>query len=131
MAVENQTDSMFAGNRHVLRWAGIVDADGSGILDLTGRIVKFSLTRKSPAGNPSLTPLLDFSSATVSSQVTIPNPVTGSPHVEVELKPVDTATLAPKETIYYCELEVYEAGNLNPVVVATIDLTIKPNVVNA
>lgn len=130
MAVESQTDSMFAGNRHILRWAGILDADGSGILDLTGRIVKFALTRKSSAGNPALTPILDFSSADVSPQVTIPNPVLGSPHVEVLLKPVDTATLAPKETVYYCELEVYEAGNTDPVVVATIDLTIKPNVVN-
>lgn len=129
MAVENQTDSMFAGNRHVLRWAGITDADGSGLLDLTGRIVKFALTRKSSAGDPLLTPILDFSSAT-SGQVLIPNPVTGSPHVTVELLPVNTATLAPKETVYYCELEVYEAGNLNPVVVATLDLTIKPNVTN-
>lgn len=132
MAVENQTDSMFANNRHVLRWNGITDADGSGLLNLTGRIVKFALTRKDAAGNPLVSsPILDFSSADASPQVTIPNPVTGSPHVLVELLPDDTETLAPKETVYYCELEVYDAGSTNPVVVATLDLTIKPNVVNA
>lgn len=131
MAIENQTDTMFANNRHVLRWAGILDADGSGLLNLTGRIVKFALTRKSAAGDPLLTPLLDFASDDTSPQVTIPNPITGTPHVEVELLPIDTAGLAPKETVYYCELEVFESGNANPVVVATLDLTIKPNVVNA
>lgn len=131
MAVENQTDTMFANNRHVLRWNGIVDADGSGILNLTGRVVKFSLTRKDAAGNPLLTPILDFSSEDASPQVTIPNPITGTPHVLVELQPADTAALAPKETVYYCELEVFDSGSTNPVVVATLDLTIKPNVVNA
>lgn len=129
MAVENQTDAMFAGNRHVLRWNGILDADSSGIKDLTGLIVKFALTRKGESG-PLLSPLIDFRSD-VSAQVTIPNPITGSPHVEVELLPVDTATLAPISTTFYCELEVYNAANTNPVVVATLDLTIKPNVENA
>jgi hypothetical protein len=131
MAVENQTDSMFAGNRHILRWNGITDADGSGIIDLTGRIVKFSLTRKDSNGNPLLTPILDFASDDPGSPVTIPNPVTGAPHVLVTLVPSHTATLAAKETMYYCELEVFEAGDANPVVVATLDLTIKPNLVNA
>lgn len=126
MAVENQTVSMFAGNRAVLRWNSIKDTDGTTILDLTGRIVKFSLTREGPV----LSPILDFRSD-VGSQVTIPNPTVGSSHVEVELLPVDTATLAPAETTYYCELEVYEAADSNPVVVATMLLTIKPNVVNA
>ena len=127
MAVENQSDSMFAGNRHVLRWNSITDIDGSGTFDLTGKIVKFALTL---AGPVTANPILDFRSDT-SPQVTIPNPATGDPHVEVELLPVDTATLAPSETTYYCELEVYEGTDTNPVVVATIDLTIKPNVENA
>ena len=130
MAVENQTDSMFAGNHHVLRWDGIDNLDSSGLLDLTGRIVKFALSRKNAAGDPLLVPILDFSSAT-SAQVTIPNPATGTPHVVVTLLPANTAALAPRESVYYCELEVYEAGNLLPVVVATLDLTIKPNLVNA
>jgi len=131
MAVENQTDEMFANNRHVMRWAGILDGDGPAILDLTGRIVKFSLTRIGPTGSPLLTPTLDFASDDVSPRVTIPNPVTGNQHVVVELLPADTASLAPITTTYYCELEVFEAGNLLPVVVATVLLTIKPNVVNA
>lgn len=129
MAVENQADSMFAGNRHVLRWNGILDDDDT-ILDLTGRIVKFALTRKAADGNPLLTPILDFRSD-MSAQISIQNPSTGNPHVDVELLPADTATLAPRAPVeYYCELEVFDTGGLSPVVVATIDLTIKPNVTN-
>ena len=129
MAVENQTDSMFANNRHIMRWNEILDDDGD-VLNLTGRIVKFALSRKGSTG-PLLTPILDFASDDVSPQVTIPNPVTGTPHVDVELLPANTATLAPKETVYYCELEVYEGDGSGPIVVATVDLTIKPNLVNA
>lgn len=130
MAVENQSAEMFANNRHLLRWAQILDDDDD-IIDLTGRIVKFSLTRVGPTGSPLLTPILDFASDDSSPRVTIPNPVTGNPHVVVELQPADTATLASVATTYYCELEVFESGNTNPVVVATVNLTIKPNVVNA
>lgn len=130
MAVENQADEMFANNHHVMRWAQILDEDGVSLLDLTGRIVKFSLTRLGPSGSPLLTPILDFSSAT-SGQVTIPNPVTGNQHVVVDLHPADTAALAPIATTYYCELEVFDVANTNPVVVATINLLIKPNVINA
>tara|TARA_R110002153_G_scaffold54447_8_gene151693 strand:- start:1353 stop:1742 length:390 start_codon:yes stop_codon:yes gene_type:complete len=129
MATENQIDTMFAGNRHVMQWAGILDEDGTSIKDLTGLIVKFALTRQG-SGGPVLSPILDFRSD-VSSQVTIPNPITGSAHVEVEILPVDTATLAPVSTIYYWELEVFEAGDTNGVVVATGTITIKPNVENA
>lgn len=129
MAVENQSDSMFAGNRHILRWASIDDGSG-GVLDLTNRVVKFSLTHVKD-GVPLKTPILDFSSEDASPQVTIPNPIVGGPHVEVELVPADTAALAAKETDYYCELEVFDAGSTNPVVVSTHTQTIKPNVDNA
>jgi len=130
MAVENQPDTMFAGNRHVLRWNSITN-DGGTILDLTGRVVKFALTQLSSAGVPLATPLLSFSSGGASPQVTIPNPSTGTPHVLVELLPADTATLAARSTVYYGELEVFEGSSpTNPVVVATILLTIKPNVSN-
>ena len=133
MAVENQTAEMFANNRHLLQWPQILDDDGVTTLDLTGKIVKFSLTRKDDAGNPLLTPLIDFRSDT-SAQVTIPDPNPPDDttiHVQVELLPADTASLAPKETVYYIELEVFEGDGTAPVVVATGDLTIKPNVVNA
>jgi hypothetical protein len=131
MAVQDQSDSMFAGNRHVLQWDGILDTDAGGgaLIDLTGRLVKFSLTRKGKDG-PLLTPILDFRSD-VGTQLVIVNPITGSPHVTMELVAADTLTLAPKETVYYCELEVMESSGADPVVVATLDLTIKPNVVNA
>ena len=130
MASENQTASMFAGNRHILRWNNILDEDGTSTLDLTGLIVKFALARKGDSGPVVSGPILDFRSD-VSAQVTIPNPIVGSAHVEVELLPVDTETLAPgATTIYYFELEVYQAADNNPVVVATGDLTIKPNVEN-
>lgn len=130
MAVENQVASMFAGNIKVLRWNNITN-EGSGTLDLTGRVVKFALTRLSSSGVPLATPILSFSSDDSSPQVTIPNPSAGNPHVLVTLLPIDTATLAPVSTVYYGELEVYESADpFNPVVVATVLLTIKPNVSN-
>lgn len=131
MAVENQTDEMFAGNRHVLNWDSILDDDGVTLLNLTGRIVKFALARISASGQPVLTsPILDFRSDAPGSRVTVPNPVTGSPHVQVELLEADTATLAPKRTTFYGELEVFQSTDDEPVVVATVLLTIKPNVEN-
>ena len=130
MAVENQADSMFAGNLHVLRWNNITD-EGAGTLNLAGRVVKFALSRLSSSGVPLATPILSFASDDPSPQVTIPNPTTGTPHVLVTLLPADTATLAPKSTVFYGELEVYEGADpTNPVVVATVLLTIKPNVSN-
>tara|TARA_R110000772_G_scaffold213606_1_gene324166 strand:- start:476 stop:838 length:363 start_codon:yes stop_codon:yes gene_type:complete len=120
---------MFAGNRHIMSWAGILDEGGVALKDLTGLIVKFALTRQG-SGGPVLSPILDFRSD-VSSQVTIPNPIVGSAHVQVEILPVDTATLAPVATTYYWELEVFEAGDTNGVVVATGTINIKPNVENA
>lgn len=130
MAVEGGTDTMFAGNRHIMSWAGILADDGVSLVNLTGKVVKFALARKDAAGNPLIgSPVVDLSSS--GSQVTITNPVTGSPHVQVELLPANTSSLAPKETVYYWELEVFEgSAPTNPVVVSTGDLTIKPNVVN-
>lgn len=130
MAVEDQADTMYANNRHILKWNGLTEEGGVALLDLTGRIVKFALSRKRADGSPILTPVLDFRSDAVSPQVTIPNPVAGNPHVLVELLPADTAALAPRETDFYFELEVFESDESDPVVVATGTLTIKPNVVN-
>jgi len=132
MAVLNQAVVMFANNRRVLRWNGITSEGGASLIDLTGRIVKFGLCRlSSKTGEPNYkVPVLDFSSDDVGPQVTIPNPITGSPHVEVELLAADSAALAPKDTAYYGELEVFEGDESDPVVVATIDFLIKANVVN-
>lgn len=132
MAIENQTGEMFANNRHLLQWDQILNQAGTGPEDLTGRIVKFALCIIGDDGNPVVSaPVLDFRSD-VSGQVTIPNPDGSTPlHVQVELLPVDTATLAPIATVYYFELEVFEADESAPVVVATGNLTIKPNAENA
>lgn len=127
MAVRDQTDSMFAGNRHVMSWEEILGDDGDPI-SLAGKIAKFSLTRFKSDGSPKLSPpLLDFSSA-VSAQVDVTTP---NGPIEVELLPVDTEDLAPKDTDYYFELELFEALDASPVVVATGTLTIYANVVNA
>jgi hypothetical protein len=132
MAVTGQSAEMFAGNIIELTWNEILAEGGDALIDLTGRIVKFALTRKNSAGVPNYkTPLLDFSSDDVDSQVVIGNATTGNPHVTVTLLPADTALLAPKDTTFYCELEVFEDDpDENPVVVATLDLLIKANVVN-
>lgn len=129
MAQENQNATMFANNRHLLVWNGITSEGGASLVDLTGKIVKWSLTIKGASG-PVLSPLLDFRSD-VGTQLTIPNPVAGSKHVQMELLAADTADLAPVETTYYHELEVFEGAGTNPVVVATGELTIRPNVENA
>lgn len=130
MAIEDQSDEMFAGNYHVMRWAELTEEDGTTPFDLTGKIVKFALSRYKSAGVPRLTPLLDHRTDT-SAQLSIVDAAAG--HVEMELLPADTATLAPKGEPgdFYWELEVYTGANTLPVVVATGTLTVKPNVDNA
>lgn len=130
MAVLDQPVTMFANNRHVLHWAGLTEeGDPLAPLDLTGRIVKFALTAlSSKTGSPLLTPKFSFSSADLSPQVVINDALNGE--VTVELLPADTALLAPTERQYYGELEVYESDLSDPVVVATMLITIKPNVTN-
>lgn len=132
MAIENQSAEMFANTRHLLQWDQILDDAGTGPEDLTGRIVKFALTTKDDDGNLNLeSPVIDFRSD-VSGQVTIPNPTGVTPlHVQVELLPADTATLAPITTVYGWQLEVFEGDGSAPVMLATGDLTIKPNITNA
>lgn len=138
MAVADQTDMMYAGNYHELRWPVIFDDDGN-VKDLTGRIVKFALARFNSAGVPLREdPVLSFASDDPGTpQVTIPDPTptgppfTGDLHVLVVLEPVDTEALAPaKDVDFYFELEVFESDQSRPVVVATGTLTIKLNVEN-
>lgn len=131
MAVNDQSFEAFANNVILLEWAKVLADDGVSTLDLTGRTVKFALARLANGEPIRADPLLDLSSADASPQVVIPNPIAGSPHVQVQLDPADTIDLAPVSTAYYIELEVFDAGDLNPVVVATGTLTIKPNVDNA
>lgn len=132
MAVTDQTFSVYANNDVTLRWDGILDLEtgGGALLNLTGKVVKFALARFANGEPIRANPELDFSSADASPRVTIPNPVTGDPHVLVSIRAEDTAELAPTTTDYYVELEVFEADGSVPVVVATGTLTLKPNVDN-
>lgn len=128
MAVITLIDIMWAGNRRLLRFT-VTDEDGSGAKDLTGLIVKFALARFDTSGNPvKSNPLIDKRSDT-SSDVTITTPLSGI--VEVVLVPADTASITPVPAAYYMELEVFNASNADPVVVATGTLTINRNVDNA
>lgn len=135
MATTGQTWTRFASNDFQLEWAGITDsdaADPTDLKDLTGKIVKFALARYSASGAPvTADPILDFASDDASPRVTVPNPVTGDPHVVVAIQAADTEGLAPIDTDYYVELEVFDSGDTVPVVVATGTLTLRPNVENA
>jgi len=127
MVVADQTDTMYANNRRVLKFT-VTDEDNGGALDLTGLVVKFALARFDSEGQPiKSNPLVDKRSD-VSAEVTITDAANGL--VEVELVTSDTASLADQgETAYYFELEVFDGTD--PVVVATGTLTIRRNVTNA
>lgn len=137
MVVADQVVVRYANNKVVLEWDGIEDEDaGDGsLIDLTGRIVKFALTRFAN-GEPVATPELSFSSDDVSPRVEIPNPNPSAPdptnpHVRVTIDDSDTVDLAPSTTDFYFELEVFEADGTDGVVVSTATLTLKPNVGSA
>jgi hypothetical protein len=130
MVVTTNDWTIYAGNKVQITFATITDDSGS-VLDLTGRIVKFAVARFVNGEPLKDSPLIDYSSAT-GSEVQIPNPTTGSPHVTVDIATADTADLADAgETTYYAELEVFESDGSDPVVVATGNLTIRRNVTNA
>lgn len=126
MAVENQTASFFADNRHTLKFT-LTDAAGA-VLDLTGRLVTFALAGLGSKGPILSNPHVDLKLG-VDAQLTVPTPTNGI--ALVVLLPADTAALAPIETTYYIECEVTEGDGSTPVVVATGEVTIKPNVENA
>jgi len=133
MAVTGISDEMWAGNRRVLKFT-VLDADAttSTPLDLTGRVVKFALARFSQSGAPIVSsPVVDKASDTDPTNVAIKSPASAGV-VWVTLTPTDTAALARAgDELLYMELEVYDAGEVNPVVVLTGTETVHPNVVNA
>jgi hypothetical protein len=132
MAAENQALEMFANTRHLLQWDQILDDAGTAPEDLTGRIVKWAMTYLDEDGNlVTENPLLDFRSD-VSAQLTIPNPDGLTPlHVQMELLPADTASLAPVPTTYGWQLEVFEGDGSSAVMLATGTILLKPNITNA
>jgi len=135
MAVENQSWEAFEENRIELEWLSIPDLDadptGATPLDLSGRIVKFSLAsifNGAPLrSNPKIAARSDDGSGTV----TIPDPsgAGGSdPHVRVTLEAADTTSFASAgATAYHVQLEVLESDGSRPVIVATGTLTLKTN----
>lgn len=128
MAVQNQSITLFRGNKIKLRFT-VTDEDqaGSPAKPLTGLVIKFSLAKFDDAGNPiRANPLLDFASDDASPQVVITDSVNGI--VEVTLLKVDTEGLSPSD--YYVELEAFDVSG-ESVVVATGTLTLLQNVLNA
>lgn len=128
MAVTGQVDTIYQGNRRILRFT-ITDEDTSGspIKDLTGLVVKFALAKLDVNGNPiKSNPVVDLNSTSHSLQVVITTPTNGI--VDVILLPANTSALIPGD--YYFELELFD-GSGNGVVVATGTLTIEVNVTNA
>jgi len=126
MVQTSQNDVMYANNRRVITWP-VKDEDGTSVKDLSGLTVKYALTRIGPNGPITTGPLIDKSSS--GADVTITDAINGI--VTITLNPADTAALAAAgETVYYHELEVFD-GSGNGVVVATGNMTIRPNITNA
>lgn len=127
MAVVDQVDSTFAATLHVMDFA-LVDQAG-GPLDLTGRILKFSLSkfRADQPTVPKQVPFLDLSSAVDTDQVeVVGDPTEGN--ARVTLVPDDTADLANAgPTDYHFQLECFEPADEDPVMLATGTLTVNVN----
>ena len=129
MTVESQNFTMYANTQVTLAWAGILGSDGA-LIDITNRIIKFALVLKS--GNAIVVdPLIDMNSVDDTAQVLKPSPIVGNPHVQVILLPADSVDLAPIDTVYGYQVEVFENDGTVPVMVTTGDITIKQNAINA
>jgi len=123
MAVTGQTDIMWANNKRSLVFT-IVDSDNGDVaLDLTGLTVKWALSRIDSSGAYLTAPVLE--KATGGSGIVLTDAPNGI--CTVTLDAVDTVDLSG---IFHFELEVFD-GTPEGVVVATGQLTINKNVVNA
>lgn len=126
MANINQNDSFYANNKRTLHFSLTdKDAEPAGPYDLTGKTVRWSLSRQNDDGTYSTVSLLNKIS-TNPAQILIADPATDGV-VDVFLTKEDTAKFSGK---YHHELEVID-GDAEPVVVATGTLTILKNIVNA
>lgn len=123
MAVKDQVDEMFAGNKRVQRFT-ITDDDtaGSPPKDLTGLDIKYALSRFDDEGNFLVGPVLTKDVA--GGGIIVTDAVNGV--LEVTFLKVDTQALAGD---FYFELEAFD-GTLESTVLATGTLTIIKNVVN-
>lgn len=122
MVVDNQIDSMFAGNARTLQYT-ITDDDavGSPPKNLAGLTFDWTLTLQDSSGKPIV------GSAFIIKSLALGITVTDEPGgvLEVALVPADTDTTNP--AIYYFELEAFDGAG-GDVVLATGTLEIKPNV---
>lgn len=123
MATTDLAVSFYAGNRHVLRFT-ITDEDttGSPAKDITGKTLKFAMSKFSN-GVPLKTPVLEKSTA---SGIVITDGTNGE--CEVTILDTDTAAFLPAD--YYFELELFEPGPTDPLVVATGTITLLRNITN-
>lgn len=122
MAERNQTDTIFAGNRHVVEFT-VTDEDNSTPLNLTGLVLKYTIARFDQASNPiTSSPLVEKITGTGIVHTDAVNGV-----AEVTFEESDTIDFVPDD--YYFELEVFDATP-EGVVVATGTLTVHPNVTN-
>ncbi len=128
MAVKNQIDEMWAGNRHVQRIGPITDEDavGSPVKDLSVFALEWVLSAIDPATNLySAEPLV---CKTEASGITFPDGSGGVDGiVDVTLVAGDTSALAPGK--YHFELEAFDATP-EGVVLAEGTLTILSNVLS-
>lgn len=124
MVVENQTDSMFAGNHRLLNFTLVDQDNDDAVLDISLLDLKFTLARVSPSGNILVKHPVVEKKSTVVGEIT----KTDAPNGECQVVLVgdDTETLLGD---FYFELEAFDSTS-ESVVLATGTMTIKPNVVN-
>lgn len=127
MAVKNQTDEAWVNNPHTQEFTV---TEGGSAKNLSGLVVRWGMVQLSASGDFAVSPLvLDYSTGT--GEVVIVDAPNG--RVDVNIPAADTASLSPPAAglKFYFELEVFDAGGANGVVVATGTLTLLPNLVNA
>lgn len=128
MVVADQTFEIYAGNKVKLAFT-LLDKDQEPAvpLDLTGRVLKFTLSKiNATTGEFPATPKLEKKS-TVGSEIVITNAPGGE--CEVNLNGADTDAFLGE---FHFELEEYDPGgvDLDGVVLATGTCTILKNLVN-
>jgi len=126
MVVSDLALSWYCNNKHVLRFT-VTDDDtvGSPAKDITGKYLKFALT-KIVNGQPatkSTSVLIEKETGTGIVTTDGPNGI-----CEVTVLDTDTENLKPGD--YYFELELFEPGPSDGLVIATGTATLLPNVVN-
>lgn len=118
MATRGLTDSYYALNRHVKRFT-VVDSDnGNAALNLTSRVVRFTLSRGSGEA-----PFLSKTSP--HADISFPDAVNGVVDVAITETEIDNCYAGP----LLFQLEVLTTLGTQPVVVAEGTDTILPNLV--